>query len=108
MNNMKTDKKKAPAVLAAIILCTCLYVVSLWPLFFVSVLLLMSIAFADVPIVYITIVAYLLSIIVGVLGSIYWYVKRRYETAVKTILTPLFFAILFVLAFYFRAMQFEG
>lgn len=105
---MKTHKKKASTVLIAIILCTCLYSVSLVPLFFVSGLLLMSIAFSDVPVVYLTIVAYLLSIIIAVPVSIYWYVKRRFETAVKTILTPLLFALFFVLAFYFIAMQFTG
>ena len=105
---METNKKKAVTVLTTIILCTCLYIVSLLPLFFVSGLLLMSIAFADVPVVYITIVAYLLSIVVAVPVSIYWYVKRRFETAVKTILTPLLFALFFVLSFYFIAMKFTG
>jgi len=105
---MKTNKKKASAVLITIILCTCLYIISLWPLFFISALLLMSIAFADIPIVYLTIVTYLLSIIIAVPAAIYWYVKRRFETAVKTILTPLLFAALFAVAFYFIAMRFVG
>jgi len=103
---MKTRPKKK--ALAVLIICTLLYIASLWPLFYVSMLLLMSIAVSDTPIVYLTLVAYLLSILIAAPRAIYLYFKQKYQSVIKISLIPLLFAILFVLAFYFIAMRYEG
>lgn len=68
----------------------------------------MSIAISDVPLVYIAIGAYFLSLPISVTMALYLFVQQKYQNATKTVLIPFVFAILLVLAFYFIAIPYEG
>lgn len=100
------SRKKAIWTLVAIILLTLVYLASLWPLFFLTVLMVMSYAILDQWIVYLTMAAYFLSVLVTIPLSFIWYGVKAYDKAFKVIWLPLGCAALFAIAFYLLVISY--
>ena len=94
--------------LILLVIMPLLYIGSLWPAFFLTVLLVMSFFISDIPLVYLAIAVYFLSILLAVPRAIQLYWHQNYQSTIITILIPLLSAFLFGLAFYFFVIQYEG
>ena len=95
------SRKKAIKALVAMILLTLLYLASIWPLFFLTGLMLMSYTILDQWVVFLTIAAYGMALVVTIPLSIWHYLTKAYDMAFKLIWIPLGCAVLFALAFYY-------
>ena len=108
INTKDETKKASKRAIVTIIVSILLYCLSIVPAFAVTGLLMMSIAIPDIPLVYLAMGIYLLSLPISVTMALYLFVKQRYRSASKTVLIPIVFVVLFVLAFYFIAIPYEG
>jgi hypothetical protein len=86
--------------LILLVIMTLLYIGSLWPAFFLTGLLVMSFFISDIPLVYLAMAVYFLSILIAVPKAIHFYWRKNYQSTIITILIPLLSAFLFGLMFY--------